>query len=167
MKAKADPALLRRGRWAISFADLCLLLLGFFVLLQASAGNRQEVVEGVAQQFGAPVDRSERLAAAGLFQPGEAILTPGGEARMKALARRYAAEGTKVEIRSVGLDAATNRFDNWDLAAARVGSVARRLVEEGVARQRLVIRGLDQDQGAGGGSGQTLILTARPVEAAH
>jgi len=167
VKAAADPAFLRRGRWAISFADLCLLLLGFFVLLQASAGNRQEVVEGVAQQFGAPVGQTERLAAASLFQPGEAILTPAGEARMKALARQYAAGGAKVEIRSVGLDPAANRFDNWDLAAARVGSVARKLVQEGIARQRLVIRGLDQDQGTGGASGQTLILTARPADAAR
>ena len=30
MKARAG-----RQRWALSFADLCLLLLGFFVLLQA------------------------------------------------------------------------------------------------------------------------------------
>lgn len=159
----APAALSRRGRWAISFADLALLLLGFFVLLQASEGRRREVVQGVAQQFGARVPQSDRLAAAGLFQPGEAILTPAGEAQLAALTGRYRDGTMLVEIRSVGLDRATNRFDNWDLAAARVGSVARKLVAEGIARRRIVIRGLDQEDGAGT-TGQTLILTLKPVE---
>lgn len=155
------PALARRGRWAISFADLCLLLLGFFVLLQAGAGNRQDIVEGVSRQFGGPTVRSDRLVAARLFQPGEAILTPAGALAVRDIARRHQGEGERVELRSTGLDPAANRFDNWDLAAARVGAVARKLVEEGVARQRIVIRGLDQEQG-GGQSGQIVIVTLRP-----
>jgi len=159
----AASALTRRGRWAISFADLCLLLLGFFILLQASAGHRQEIVDGVARQFGAPPVRSERIGAVQLFQPGEAILTPAGIARLRVLAHRYAAGRDRVEIRSIGFDRSANRFDNWDLAAARAGSVARALVGEGIARQRLVIRGLDQEQGAGH-SGQILIFTLRPPE---
>ncbi|MGE4430618.1 MAG: flagellar motor protein MotB [Sphingobium sp.] len=160
----AAPALARRGRWIISFADMCLLLLGFFVLLQASASHRQEVVEGVSRQFGAPMVQSDRLVAARLFQPGEAILTPAGALKLRDIARRHQAGGEKVELRSIGLDPATNRFDNWDLAAARVGAVARKLVEEGVARHRIVIRGLDQEQG-GNLSGQTLVLTLRPAGA--
>lgn len=160
----AALALGRRGRWAISFADLCLLLLGFFVLLQASAGHRQDVVDGVSRQFGGPVAQSDRLVAARLFQPGEAILTPAGIEAVRNIARRHRAGGERVELRSTGLDPATHRFDNWDLAAARVGAVARKLVEEGVARQSIVIRGLDQEQG-GGQSGQMLTLTVRPASA--
>lgn len=159
-------AQIRRGRWAISFADLSLLLLGFFVLLQASASHRQDVVEGVARQFGAPVGQSERLVAAELFQPGEAMLTPQGTARIAALAHRYAGSASMVELRSIGLDRATNRFDNWDLAAARVGAVARELVAGGVARPRILIRGLDQEQG-GSTNGQRLIVTLKPAGAAE
>lgn len=159
----SSAALTRRSRWAISFADLALLLLGFFVLLQASEGRRREVVEGVARQFGAPVAHSERLAAAQLFQPGEALLTPAGAARLAALAVPYRTGPDRVELRSVGLDRGTYRFDNWDLAAARVGAVARALVTNGIPRARIVIRGLDQEDGASR-SGQTLILTRRPAD---
>ncbi len=159
----AASAVTRRGRWALSFADLCLLLLSFFVLLQASAGHRQEIVDGVARQFGAPPVHSEKIEADRLFQRGEAILTPAGAARLKALAHRYASGKDRIEIRSTGFDRSVNRFDNWDLAAARAGSVARALIAEGIPRQRLVIRGLDQEQGTGR-AGQILTFTLRPAE---
>ncbi|MCB2015774.1 MAG: OmpA family protein [Sphingobium sp.] len=143
MKARA-VALARRNRWALSFADLCLLLLGFFILLHASNGRQQEVMSGVAQEFGAPVVKNERLVAKALFQPGEAMLSAAGKAEVAKLAQRYRGNGNAIEIRSVGLDQATNRFDNWDLAAARLGALARALKAEGVPRDRVVIRGLDQ-----------------------
>ena len=163
MKAQA-AALTRRSRWAISFADLALLLLGFFVLLHASNGHQQEIVSGVAQQFGAPVGRSDSLAAAQLFQPGEALLNSAGEARLAALAKVYAKVKGNVEIRSVGLDPATNRFDSWDLAAARLGAVARALTQAGVARDRIVVRGLDQQEKSR--NGQQIILSQKPASPA-
>lgn len=154
-------ALGRRNRWALSFADLTLLLLGFFVLLHASNGRQQEVVSGVAEQFGAPAARNERLVARDLFQPGEAMLTQAGEERISVIARPYRGSGKSVEIRSVGLDPATNRFDNWDLAAARLGAVARALTAQGIARDRIVIRGLDQ-QGESK-AGQVFLLRSMPA----
>ena len=36
-----------RSRWALSFADLSLLLLGFFVLLQANQASRDEAISGL------------------------------------------------------------------------------------------------------------------------
>lgn len=143
MKARAI-ALARRNRWALSFADLSLLLLGFFILLHASNGRQQEVMSGVAQEFGAPVAKSERLVAKALFQPGEAMLSDAGKGAVAKIAKQYRGNGSAIEIRSVGLDQATNRFDNWDLAAARLGALARALKAEGITRDRIVIRGLDQ-----------------------
>jgi len=163
VKAQA-AALTRRSRWAISFADLSLLLLGFFVLLQASNGRQHEIVTGVAQQFGAPVGRSDQIAAATLFQPGEALLNAAGEARIATLAKSYAGTKTVVEIRSIGIDRATNRFDGWDLAAARLGAVARALTHAGVARDRIVVRGLDQQEQSQ--AGQQIILSLKPAHAA-
>lgn len=160
MKAGA-AAYVRRNRWAVSFADLALLLLGFFVLLQASNGRQQEIVSGVARQFGAPAGRSDRLSATALFQPGEAMLNPAGEARLAALAAGYAKAKGNVEIRSTGIDTATNRFDAWDLAAARTGAVARALTRGGVARDRIIVRGLDQK--SENRAGQQIILALRPV----
>ena len=158
MKARAIAAG-RRNRWALSFADLALLLLGFFVLLQASNGRQREVVSGVAQEFGAPVARQDRLAARSLFQPGEALLTASGEHALAQMAVRYKTGKQGIEIRSVGLDAATNRFDSWDLAAARLGATARALAAHGIARDRIVIRGLDQQSESR--TGQQILIRAK------
>lgn len=149
-------AFTRRNRWAVSFADLSLLLLGFFVLLHASNGRQHEIVSGVAQQFGAPAEKSQNLVAAQLFQPGEAMLSEAGEARIFELSAQFKASSAAIEIRSVGLDRAANRFDNWDLAAARLGAFARALTEAGIERDRIIIRGLDQQSESK--AGQQLIL---------
>lgn len=141
----------RRVRWAISFADLALLLLGFFVLLQASGQKSRAVIAGVGAQFGAQPMRAEaELKAADIFVPGEAMLTPSGAARIAILGRRFAVGGN-VELASVGQDRGTQRFDSWDLAAARLGAVARSLKNSGIPQRKLVIRGLDQaaDHGRG------------------
>ena len=55
-----------------------------------------------------------------------------------------------MEIRSHGSDRARQRFDDWDLAAARLGAVARALKLDGIPQDRLRIRGLDQADGRGG-----------------
>ena len=55
-----------------------------------------------------------------------------------------------MEIRSQGADPRRQRFDEWDLAAARLGAVARALEAQGVARDRLLIRGLDQAEDQAG-----------------
>lgn len=157
--ARAATAQGRRGRWALSFADLTLLLLGFFVLLQASNGRQQEIVGGLAQQFGAPAIQSERLVARNLFQRGEALLTPMGEKQVRAVALRFAASGKTLEVRSIGLDRAASRFDGWDLAAARLGAVARALVAAGVPAGRVVIRGLDQQSESK--AGQQILIRAK------
>ncbi|MGD9812300.1 MAG: flagellar motor protein MotB [Sphingobium sp.] len=158
MKARA-AVLVRRSRWAVSFADLALLLLGFFVLLHASVGRQQEVVSGVAQQFGADVGTRDQMAASRLFQPGEAMLSQTGRADVAAFAARHAKGSAMLELRSVGLDKATNRFDSWDLAAARLGALARALVAGGVARDRIVIRGLDQQSESK--AGQVFVIRSR------
>lgn len=152
-------AMSRRNRWALSFADLALLLLGFFVLLQASNGRQQEVVRGVAREFGAPAVHTDRLVARTLFQPGEALLSPAGDTQIAKVGARYRATKATIEIRSIGLDPASQRFDSWDLAAARVGALARALAEQGIARNRIVIRGLDQQ--AESKAGQQIIIQAK------
>lgn len=137
------PAAARRNRWAISFADLTLLLLGFFVLLQASGHRSDAMLAGVSQQFGGrPLRRAVELRAADLFAPGEAMLTRAGHRRIAAAARGLGGQGA--EVTSHGTDRARHRFDDWDLAAARLGAVARALKAQGIADDHLLIRGLDQ-----------------------
>lgn len=150
----------RRNRWAVSFADLLLLLLAFFVLLQASGSRRNAMLAQVAQQFGGRVMRPGiEIRAVELFVPGEALLSDQGRARLSVIARQYAKEPGGVEIRSHGSDRAQQRFDDWDLAAARIGAVARALKLDGIAQDRLLIRGLDQADGKGG-QGQIIRIAA-------
>lgn len=142
----------RRSRWALSFADISLLLLGFFILMQASTKGREAVVSGVGTYFGASPSRLRTdLPAAQLFEPGEAILTDAGTARLAAMARRAVANGQHLDLISRGRDRGARRFDAWDLAAARLGAVARALEQSGVAEDHLAIRGLDEQSGDGKG----------------
>ena len=66
-------------RWAVSFADLFLLLLGCFVLLHA--------MEAARPQAGDPADAGRAAGgyrAAELFQAGEAVLKPGARTLLQA-----------------------------------------------------------------------------------
>ncbi|PZU13268.1 MAG: flagellar motor protein [Sphingobium sp.] len=163
MSAALASASARRNRWAISFADLLLLILGFFVMLQASGSRRDAMLAQVSRQFGGrPMAQGEEWRAADLFAPGEALLTPAGRATLSALAQRLRRETGAIDLRSSGVDAAHQRFDAWDLAAARLGAVARALRADGIAQDRLRIRGLDQAD-ASSGKGQRI----RIAPAAH
>lgn len=162
MSAPASGAAARRNRWAVSFADLLLLLLAFFVLLQASGSRRDAMLAQVSQQFGGRAMRlGAELRAADLFVPGEAMLSAQGQARLSAITRRFARETGGVELRSHGSDRARQRFDDWDLAAARLGAVARALRAGGIAQDRLLIRGLDQGDGEAG-TGQRIVIAPGP-----
>lgn len=155
----------RRARWAISFADLALLLLGFFVLLQVSGKRSDAVLSGVSRQFGGRpmADQTQEFKASELFEPGEAMLTPAGAARLAVAGKRFATQSTPIELASQGQDGTKQRFDAWDLSAARLGAVARALRAAGIADNRLVIRGLDQS--ATDRPGQIIRIAPAPVSA--
>jgi flagellar motor protein MotB len=132
-----------RARWALSFADLCLLLLGFFVLLQANQATRDEALAGLGSYFGAiEAPLQADLPAATLFEPGEALLSEAGRNALLLAAKPLASPSDIIQIQSIGIDRGTHRFDAWDLAAARLGAVARTLVAAGIPQQRLRIAGL-------------------------
>lgn len=128
---------IRAPRWALSFADLCLLLLAFFVLLHARNGEGAKVAESMRAAFGeASPSRALAYAAHDIFEPGEAVLKPQARARFEALGR--ATQGM-VRIASTGLDPASNRLDGWELAAARVAAVARALRAGGLPERRIEV----------------------------
>lgn len=148
----------RRSRWALSFADLLLLLLGFFVMLQAGGQRRDAMLAQVRQQFGGrALAKATEMRADELFLPGEALLTEEGRKRLKAVADRYALSRERLEVSSRGTDGARQRFDGWDLSAARLGAVARALRAAGIGGDRLVLRGLDQLDGESG-KGQVILI---------
>ncbi len=160
MTAAASQA--RRNRWAVSFADLLLLLLGFFILLQASGQKRDAMLAQVRQQFGGrAVARDVELRAAALFLPDEALLSDQGRAAVARVAAGVRTGSGSIDISSLGTDPARRRFDPWDLAAARLGAVARELRAQGLTDERLRIRGLDQMDG-GTGKGQVIRIGNAP-----
>jgi hypothetical protein len=125
------------ARWALSFADLCLLLLGFLLLLQAHRGDPAALNAGIRAAFGATPPKSYDEAAAGLFEPGEAILLPDARAHFRAIGQGAAGQGAIVHVESVGTDAAARRFDAWELAAARAAAIARAVCEGGLDANRV------------------------------
>jgi len=105
-------------RWAISLADLLMLLLGFFVLLDASRTARAAQMDSVSAAVGGTPARGMRADAATLFADGEAMLTPVGLARIQAI------KGDAL-IRVAVRQHTQGRYDGWDLAAARGAAIAR------------------------------------------
>ena len=142
----------RTPRWALSFADLCLLLLGFFVMLQARP-DAARLAAGMRGAFGASPRAAIERRADTLFQPGEAILRPAARAAIRAFASEARAGAT---VSSHGTEAGSARFDGWELAAARTAAIARELVSAGVAPGTIMIA---IDPATGGG--QTVLLSAR------
>jgi len=119
-------------RWAVSFADLFLLLLGCFVLLHAMEASRARL--GAASSA---VGAAGGYRAADLFQPGEAVLKPESLAQLQAEGHRLA--GHRVRIVSAGTAEAGGRLDRFELSAARAAAVGRALQQGGVSERDVAI----------------------------
>lgn len=141
-------------RWAVSFADLGLLLLGCFVLLHAIESQRPKADAASAPSAAAPA--GQVLAADSLFETGEARLTDAGRTRILGIAVSLRGGGATVSGRGVG--EAGSRLDRFELAAARTAAVARALREGGVAEQTIAVR---VDNAPAGRPGQTIAVARR------
>ncbi len=125
-------------RWILSFADLALLLMAFFVMMQAQVSDRLKLAAGIRNAFGgdhegmAQDPSTDAITAAAVFEPDEAILKPSEAARLKALGARAAKAGNRVLVASQGRDGQSARLDSWELAAARTTAVARAIRSGGV-----------------------------------
>ena len=134
-----------RQRWALSFADLCLLLLGFFVLLQAKP-DANHLSAGLRAAFGARAHATIAQRASDWFEPGEAVLTPQAYKIIGNFA--HDAGHTALIVSSRGTEPDAARFDGWELAAARTAAVARALSKAGVAQDKVAVA---IDPATGGG----------------
>lgn len=79
-----------------------------------------------------------------LFPSGQADLTPRGQRVVHGLAPLFANKNLALDVEGHTDDVpiSTDRFpSNWELSAARAASVARALVDAGIAEQRLRIVG--------------------------
>ena len=140
--------------WAVSFADLGLLLLGCFVMLHAIEAARPDAA--AVPLPATPVSQIETLDAAELFEPGEARLRFGAAEQLRGVAQRLPAGS--VELVSRGTGEGGSRLDRFELAAARAASVSRALQAAGIADQRLTLQVADSPEA---GRGQRIELRRR------
>ncbi len=140
-------------RWAISFADLGLLLIGCFVMLHAMETARPKADGAAGSVATAPFGETYR--ADNLFEQGEARLTDEGRATLAEAGERWA--GRPLRIVSRGGTEAGLRLDRFELAAARSAAAARMLGEHGVDEGDIEIRIED----AGGNEGQMIVIAPR------
>lgn len=154
----------------MSFADLCLVMLAFLLLLQANRGNPAAVGAGIRAAFaGRAAPAADERLAAPMFEPGEAILLPVARADMAAIGRVAAARGATIRIDSEGSDervgdGGAQRFDGWELSAARAAAVARAIHAGGLDPARIDVavggtRDMAAGAGAAGVTGQRLRIT--------
>lgn len=123
-------------RWVLSFADLTLLLLAFFVLMQAQVADRLKLAAGIRGAFGGSGEGAaavQGFAATAIFENDEAILKPGMLQRLKAMGSVAAKAGARVIVASQGREGQSARLDSWELAAARTTAVARAIRSGGVS----------------------------------
>lgn len=118
-------------RWVLSFADLALLLLAFFVMMQAQVSDRFKLAAGMRDAFGGSREGASGgqtvhgFAAAAIFEADEAILKPGQREKFGAIGAAAAKAGKRVIVASQGRDGQSARLDSWELSAARTTAVAR------------------------------------------
>ena len=146
--------------WAVSFADLCMLLLGFFVILHVQSGHQAQVVQGIKEALGGrPVAAAERhdIDPTHLFEQGEALLRPEANAELAAIGRNALRTGSHVRIESIGADRATRRFDGWELAAARAAAIAR-AVQAGGLPEKAIALSIPEMDGASASTGQRIAI---------
>jgi flagellar motor protein MotB len=154
MKSGAVPS------WAMSFADLCMLLLGFFIILHVQSSKQTQVVQGIKQAFGGrpvPAAESHDINPARLFEPGEALLRPEAQAELMAIGSHALRTGKHVRIESIGADRATRRFDGWELAAARAAAIARAVQTSGLPEKAIALSIPEMD-GASASMGQRIAI---------
>jgi len=141
-----------RPAWLITLADLALLLVGFFVFLQASHHlDRKALADGIRAGFGvapAPLPAAQKvpdpmpLAAAAMldFAPGSAML-PASPASLVAWARE-AARDPRVTLRVTGaVDGSTADVDPASGSGAILAADRARAVAVAIAAARAVPAG--------------------------
>lgn len=150
MIADAFPQRTPSRAWLITLADLALLLVGFFVLLQANRTMPpREIVRGIAAGLGVtPPPIPVAAERADGFAPGSAILaTPPV---MLIAWARDATRDPRVALRVTGVTdgsaADVDRASNSAalLAADRARAIAALLTRAGVPGERLTIVNADR-----------------------
>lgn len=151
-----------RPAWLMTLADLALLLVGFFVFVQATELDRPALAKGIRQGFGAdaPIEEPMSVAAAAMlnFAPGSAAL-PASPAGLIAWARE-AARDARVTLRiSGGADGSPADVDEATGSAAVLAADRARAIAAVLARAKAVPADRMTIVNAGGGKRRSVVVT--------
>lgn len=124
-------------RWAVSMADLTLLLLGFAIMVHLAPARQSGALHAAPVASIAASSALFDEAAEPLFEQGEARLTPHARARLNEVGEASARTGEQLIVESIGAGQGAARFDRWELSAARAAAVARALGAAGVAQDHI------------------------------
>jgi flagellar motor protein MotB len=134
--------------WSVSFADLMMLLLSFFVLRYALAAPKPGEVPAAMEEPTAaapapppPGMMESRLRFDNLFSdPAGAELSFSGTATVRALAQRVRSKGLSLELvlytREEG-SGESGRIAAWTLTERRARALVRQILDAGVDPSRL------------------------------
>ncbi len=146
-----------RPLWLITLADLALLLIGFFVLMQATT-DRAALAQGMREGFDAPVEAAMPLAAAAAsFARGSARLTD--TAPLVGFARD-AVRDPRVTVTVTG---SASTAEGILLASDRARAVAAALTAAGVPAERLTLATAPGTQRAPARATLTLAFAGEPL----
>lgn len=115
----------KSNRWALAYADLSLLLLGFMAL-QNMGDSQDDLVEQSKMSSG----KEYEFSVTDLFHNGEAMMTDEGRSMIVNLNGAVSGPVKKVSIKMVGIGPASTRMDGWEIAAARLASLGRSFPKE-------------------------------------
>lgn len=152
-----------RPAWLMTLADLALLLVGFFVFIQATDHlDRKALAKGIREGFGTDtvIEDPMPVAAAAMlnFAPGSATL-PASPAGLIAWARE-ATRDPRVTLRiSGGSDGTPGDVDPATGSSAVLAIDRGRAVAAELARARAVPQGRMTIVTAAGGKGRSVIVT--------
>lgn len=151
-----------RPAWLMTLADLALLLVGFFVFVQATALDKQALAKGIRDGFGAPAVAAEPMAvgAAAMlnFAPGSAVL-PGSPAGVIAWARE-AAHDPRVTLKISGsADGSASDVDAATGSGAVLAADRARNLAAALAAARAVPAGRMIITNASGGTRRAVVVT--------
>lgn len=130
MTADPFPAASARPLWLVTLADLALLLLGFVMLVQATA-NRDALARSLRERFGTAEATVTVAAAAAEFAPGSAMLA---DARPLVAWAKDALRDPRVTVTVTG---AAEPAEGVLLAADRGRTALAALVVAGLPADRL------------------------------
>lgn len=118
------------------------------------AGNLNQAMAPMVGQGQVNIVQTRRgvvldISASALFRAGEAALQPGSIEVLKQVASVVGKEEYAIEVEghTDDIPISTLQFpSNWELSSARASSVARMLIDNGVAEKRLTVVGLASNQ---------------------